>query len=114
MQSMVQYAMENGIFRAHRSPAEGQSGQAATALSQLAAGIDGRGRPRQAGNLHAKAAHAFIEAGDARQALEQARLVLGISSASWHAARAAQFKARIVQHLQEKGKTSEDIFRKSK
>ncbi len=111
--TMVQYALENEISRAHRLLGEGQPGQAATLFSQLAAGIDGRGRPRQAGNLHAKAAHAFIESGDARQTLEQARLVLGIFTRFGMLPRAAQFKARIVQHLREKGMTEEaDIFEK--
>lgn len=109
--TMVQYALENEISRAHRLLAEGQPGQAATLFSQLAAGIDGRGRPRQAGNLHAKAAHAFIESGDAKQALEQARLVLGIFTRFGMLPRAAQFKARIVQHLREKNMASEaDVF----
>lgn len=106
--AMVQYSAENEIARAHRLLEEGQPGQAAAIFSQLATGLSGRARPRQAGNLHAKAAHAFIDAGDARQALEQARLALGLfKHFGLLLPRAAQFKTRVIEHMRAKGMTAE-------
>ena len=87
--------------QAHKLLAQGQPAKAAEIFSRLAAQTKIHGRPLQAGNLHAQAAHAWIDAGDEQRAMEQARHAMGLFNDLGITKRAVEFKTRFAQHLQE-------------
>lgn len=92
--------------RANEYLQNGQPEQAAALLDQLAEQVNAIGHPRQAANLFAQAAHAWVNAGKDEPALIQARRALAIFTRMAMGQRAMQFKSRFSQHLRNKNMLS--------
>ena len=55
--------LANELRQANQLLADNQPGKAAAIFSQLAEQTAAMGRPRQSGNMHARAAHVWLDAG---------------------------------------------------
>jgi hypothetical protein len=96
----------------HRNPAidhalqllqKGQSGEAAKEFSQIAQELEASNHPRRAANLHAQAAHAFIDAKEAASAQAQSSAALRLFLDHHMRLRAGQFYANITRKLRSQG-----------
>ena len=65
----------SGLAAANQLMENGKPGEAAPLLAGIAANLE-RPRPRRAANIHARAAHAYADAGQEQPALAQARSAL--------------------------------------
>lgn len=97
------------FFNARRLQEAGQPEQAALAFMQLAQQKAGR-RPRQCANLHAQAAHAWLDAGVEPRALNQARTAMQMFSQLGMRRRAAEFRQRFAGHLRQKNASAAEVF----
>jgi hypothetical protein len=89
-----------GVTRANQLKADGQPRKAAELLMQLAREMQVAGRPRQEANMHAQAAHAWLDAGVDENALEQATLALTMFAKLSMWERAGIFKTNFINHIQ--------------
>jgi hypothetical protein len=94
-------ALANQMRLANQLLSEGQPAKAALLFTQLADQTTALGRPRQAGNMHARAAHAWLSAGDQTRALAHARQALTTFINMGMMQRAVRFKTNFTHHLQE-------------
>jgi hypothetical protein len=90
------------FIRASRLLASGQPEQAAILFTRLANQMEALGRPRQSANLHAQAAHAWLDAGNETHALGQARMALELFARQGMGRRAYEFKTGFASHLRER------------
>lgn len=91
------------LQNANRLMASGQPGKAAEIFLQLAREFQATQHPRKSANLHAQAAHAFADAGEETQALQQAQVALRFFIRLQMLPRAAQFYGNIRNKLNQKG-----------
>jgi hypothetical protein len=99
---MFRSALGDEIAQAGQLLASGQSEQAAVILTRLAHQMQSLGRPRQAANLHAQAAHAWLDAENEAHALQQAHLALELFARLGMGIRAHEFKNSFANHLRER------------
>lgn len=89
--------------RANRFLNNGQPEKAAELFEEIAEQMEQCGRMRQAANIHAQAAHAWVNAGNEARAMNQARTALTLFSRLRMPVRLIEFRERFAQHLQERG-----------
>jgi hypothetical protein len=94
--------LANELRQANQLLADNQPGKAAAIFSQLAEQTAAMGRPRQSGNMHARAAHVWLDAGIQEQALLHGRKALTVFISMGMMERAIRFKSHFVQHLRER------------
>jgi hypothetical protein len=99
---MIDSGLVDEITRATRLLAAGKPDKAAALFTQLAGQMEVLERPRLAGNLHAQAAHAWVEAGVERHALNQARMAMNLFLHLGMNRRAVTFRTNITKHLRER------------
>jgi hypothetical protein len=104
--AQLEAALLARLSEANRLLAAGQAAQAAGIFDQLARAVEAGGRPRQAANLHARAAHAFADAAAESAALEHARAALRLFRQNAMSQRFAQFSGNIVRKFQARGMAS--------
>lgn len=95
-------ALAAQLNQANQYLQNGQPARAAELFVSLAQEATTLGRPRQAGNLHAQAAHAWVDAGEEERALRQARAALAIFMRLGMRERAIRFNTHIIAHLKRK------------
>jgi hypothetical protein len=96
-------ALMGQLNDANRLLAQGQAAEAAPLFGQVAQAMEASGHPRRAANLHARAAHAFADAGREALALQHARLALRLFKQYAMAQRLQQFSANILRKFQAGG-----------
>ncbi len=97
---MAQNALALEMNHAEELLASGQPAQAAELYSKLANEAERLNHPRQAGNLHARAAHTWLTAGNQSLADEHAQKALSIFNRLGMSERASQFQSRFASHKQ--------------
>ncbi len=90
------------LMQANRLANNGKLNEAGIEFARLADEL-GQARPRQAANLHAAAAHAFVGAGAAEQALQQADQALRMFQQYRMLQRFPVFFANITRKMQDAG-----------
>jgi len=90
------------LAKANQMAEAGNPAGAAPLFAELARELDVL-RPRQAANLHARAAHAYADAGNAQSALMQARTGLSMFIQYRMVDRSPMFYANITRKLNNKG-----------
>ena len=90
------------LAKANQLAGNGNPGDAAPLFAELARELDVL-RPRQAANLHARAAHAYADAGNAQSALTQARTGLSMFIQYRMVDRSPVFYANITRKFNNKG-----------
>ena len=90
------------LAKANQLAGNGNPGDAAPLFAELARELDVL-RPRQAANLHARAAHAYADAGSAQSALMQARTGLSMFIQYRMADRSPMFYSNITRKFNNKG-----------
>jgi hypothetical protein len=99
------------LNQANQLVASGQSAQAAPLFAQLAGAMETSNHPRRAANLHAKAAHAYADGKDEKDALAHARAALGLFIKYQMVQRTPMFYANITRKLANRGmKSSADVL----
>jgi hypothetical protein len=93
------------LSQANQFIANQQFGQAAPLFAELARQLEVGQHPRRAANLHAQAAHAYADSGDATQALAQARAALNLFIQYQMAQRTPVFYANITRKMTQHGMT---------
>ena len=93
----------NALAAANQMRAAGRPAQAAAAYVQVALMLEANQHPRRAANVHAQAAHAFADAGDEAQALQQARAALDLFLQYQMTNRTPVFFANITHRLSAHG-----------
>jgi hypothetical protein len=83
--------------------ASGQPEKAATMFLQLARELQATQHPRKVANLHAQASHAFTDAKEETQALQQAQVALRFFVRLQMLPRAAQFYGNIRNKMNQNG-----------
>ena len=91
------------LQQANQLMANGQAGQAAPMLAQLADQMEASNHPRRAANLHARAAHAFADSQAGPMALGQARSAMALFLANGMGMRAPMFFSNITRKLSNHG-----------
>lgn len=86
---------QNEVFRANQFFMAGQYEQAASAFMQLAQLMERSGKPRQAANLHARAAIAWAKAGVEARATNQANLAFSQFTLLGMQQRISEFKTEL-------------------
>jgi len=94
------------ISQAFRLHANGKSGEAAVIFARLAQQMETSHAPRRAANLHAQAAHAYIDNQEAAPGLSEAQKALNLFLQTQMTPRAVQFYTNITQKLQNRGMNS--------
>lgn len=100
--SIVQPA-ERAMLRARRFIQIGQFGKAAALLAELADQVNAAGRYKAAAELHARAAHCYVEAGIASAAQAEAEFALAFFQQAGLPGRMAHFQQAITRRLQAHG-----------
>ncbi len=96
--------LKNSLFAEVNSMQQlGKPEEAATLLNDMAVQMAGMGRMRQAANLHAQAAHAWLDAGQIQLALDEARAAMEIFSVKGMLVRGSEFNRNFSQHLRKAG-----------
>jgi hypothetical protein len=90
------------LAKANQLAGNGNPGDAAPLFAELARELDVL-RPRQAANLHARAAHAYADSGNAQSALIQARAALSMFIQYRMVDRSPMFYANITRKFNNKG-----------
>jgi len=91
------------MSKANALAASQQFGQAAPLFAELAREMEASQHPRRAANLHARAAHAYADAGNATEALAQARVALNLFVQYQMVQRTPEFYANITRKLTQHG-----------
>jgi hypothetical protein len=91
------------LQNANRLMAAGQPEKAALIFLQLARELQASQHPRKAANLHAQASHAFTDAKEEAQALQQAQMALRFFMRLQMLSRAAQFYGNIRNKMNQNG-----------
>ncbi len=89
------------LAKANQLAGNGNPGDAAPLFAELARELDVQ-RPRQAANLHARAAHVYADAGNAQSALMQARTGLSMFIQYRMVDRSPMFYANITRKFNNK------------
>ncbi len=92
------------LAKANQMASAGNAAGAAPLFAEVAHELDAP-RPRRAANLHARAAHAYADAGRPQLALEQARAALNLFIQYQMADRTPVFYANITRKFNNKGMT---------
>lgn len=92
------------LAKANQMAGAGNPAGAAPLFAEVARELDAP-RPRQAANLHARAAHAYADAGRPQMALEQARVALNMFIQYQMVVRTPVFYANITHKFNNKGMT---------
>ena len=95
--------VERALCRAQRLIGFGRYDQAGQLLAGLAAELDAAGRPRAAAEMHARAAHCYVEGGIAAAALVEARTALERFREAGMPARFERFHANIYRKMLARG-----------
>jgi hypothetical protein len=91
------------LQNANRLMASGQPDKAAPIFLQLARELQATQHPRKAANMHAQASHAFADAKEETQALQQAQVALRFFVRLQMLPRAAHFYGNIQNKMKQKG-----------
>jgi hypothetical protein len=94
---------ERSLQRVQRLILVGRFGQAAALLAGLANQVETAGRPRAAAELHARAAHCYVEGGIASAALAEASSALLSFKGAGMSGRFTRFDANITRKMQAHG-----------
>lgn len=95
------------LGQANSLMAAGDFDEAANLFGQLADGLEERGLPKRAANLHASAALAQIQAGEPAQALERARRGIRLLELAGRPRHARRMAERLAEALQARGYAQE-------
>lgn len=93
----------NRLMQANQLMRQGDPLQAAAIFSETAAELNQRNHPRLAANVYTRAAHAFVEGGNADAALGSARQALLLFTQHGMDERASMFSANISRKMSERG-----------
>ena len=93
----------NLLTEANQLIANNKFQQAALIFAQLAVEMETTRHPRRAANFHARAAHAFADAGDALQSLSHARAALNLFIQFQMVNRIYHFYTNIIQKMRNHG-----------
>lgn len=91
------------FVQAQQMQRNGKPEESAALFTDMAGQMAGVGRMRQAANLHAEAAHAWLDAGQIQPALDEAREAMDIFSVKGMLVRGAEFSRNFSQHLRKAG-----------
>jgi hypothetical protein len=94
---------ERAMLRARRFIQIGQFGKAAALLSELAYQLDSASRPKAAAELHARAAHCYVEAGIASAAQTESELALDAFHQAGLPGRMAHFQKIVTRRMEAHG-----------
>ena len=94
---------ERSLQRAQRLIRVGRFGQAAALLAGLANQLETAGRPKAAAELHARAAHCYVESGMVSAALAEASSALSSFKEAGLTGRFTRFEANISRKMQAHG-----------